>query len=670
MHDAQTLYDLLPAIYRIRDAEHGFPLRALMDVIAQQAVAIDENLAQLYDDLFVETAAGWAVPYIGDLIGVRGVYDRTTKAASARAEVANTIGYRRRKGTAAMLEQLARDVTGWNARAVEFFQRLITSQHVNHIRPANHAAPDLRAWEDLERHDTAFDPIARSGEVRRIGSGRGKYNIPNIGLFVYRINAYPLTRSPAAKLNNAAGDHRYFFDPLKRNAPLFNDPVTEDEITSLAQPINVPMPISRRVLHEDIAAVQALLLAGETAESSFYATTRDRSLCIETDAPVPVNQIVVCDLSDDGANWAHQPKPGTVAVDPQLGRLAFGTAPARPPRVSFHYGFSADMGGGEYPRGATFDPDLPVHALAPGADLQTALNALTTNGAIEIADSGRYAQTPAINASAQQRIELRARDEARPHVALGGDLVIQGGSDSEVTLSGLLIAGGAVVVGGRCRRVTLRHCTLAPGATPALSITSTDVTVVIDHCIVGGIRAVKGSQVVIENSVVDALDEANVAFAAADAKSAGGSFQAVNATVIGKVHAEAMPLVSNSILLAALAGGDGWAFAVDVERTQEGCVRYSFVPPGARVPRRFECLPTDAADAARVTPQFTSLRFGDPGYAQLSLRTPLGIRAGADDEAEMGAFHDLYQPQREANVRVRLDEYLRFSLEAGIFYAS
>lgn len=670
MHDAQTLYDLLPAIYRIRDAEHGFPLKALMEVIAGQAIALDENLAQLYDDLFIETAADWAVPYIGDLIGVRGVHDRATKAASARAEVANTIGYRRRKGTAAMLEQLARDVTGWNARAVEFFQRLITTQHVNHIRPANHAAPDLRAWEGLERHGTPFDPIARSGEVRRIGSGRGRYNIPNIGLFLFRINACPLTNSPAAKLNNNPADHRYFFDPLKRDLPLFNDPLTEDEISALARPINVPMPISRRVLHEDIAAVQALRLAGQTAESSFYATTRDRSLCIETDAPVPVEHIVVCDLSDAGAGWAHQPKPGTVAVDPVLGRLAFGTAPARPPRVSFHYGFSADMGGGEYARGASFDPDLPAQPILPGASIQAALNALAVNGAIEIADSGRYAQTLSINASAQQRIELRARDEARPHLALGGDFVIQGGPDSEVTLNGLLIAGGAVVVGGRCRRVTLRHCTLAPGAAPSLSVTSTDVTVVIDRCVVGAIRAVKGSRIEIENSVVDALDEANVAFAAADGRDAGGSVQAVNASIVGKVHAEAMPLVSNSILLAALAAGDGWTFPVHCERTQEGCVRYSFVPPGARVPRRFECHPRDEAAAAGVAPQFTSARFGDPGYMQLSLRTPLDVRAGADDEAEMGAFHDLFQPQREANVRVRLDEYLRFSLEAGIFYAS
>ncbi|MFI1258880.1 hypothetical protein ACH4U6_34565 [Streptomyces netropsis] len=42
------------------------------------------------------------------------------KVRSPRAEGAHTIAYRRRKGTAAALEQLTRDVTGWPARAVAF----------------------------------------------------------------------------------------------------------------------------------------------------------------------------------------------------------------------------------------------------------------------------------------------------------------------------------------------------------------------------------------------------------------------------------------------------------------------------------------------------------------------------------------------------------------------
>jgi len=109
---------------------------------------------------------------------------------------------------------------------------------------------------------------------------------------------------------------------------------------------------------------------------------------------------------------------------------------------------------------------------------------------------------------------------------------------------------------------------------------------------------------------------------------------------------------------------------VDVDRRQEGCVRFSFVPIGSRTPRRFSCRPANSAEATRVRPQFTSIRYGDPGYGQLGRRVALEILEGADDEAEMGAFHDLGQPQRETNLRVRLDEYLRFGLDAGIFYAS
>ena len=110
------LYELLPAIYRIRDAERGEPLKTLLSVIADQVGVLEEDLAQLYDDQFIETCAPWVVPYIGDLIGYRTLHNVVPKIGNQRAEVAHTIAFRRRKGTAAMLEQLARDVTGWNAR--------------------------------------------------------------------------------------------------------------------------------------------------------------------------------------------------------------------------------------------------------------------------------------------------------------------------------------------------------------------------------------------------------------------------------------------------------------------------------------------------------------------------------------------------------------------------
>jgi hypothetical protein len=46
------------------------------------------------------------------------------------------------------------------------------------------------------------------------------------------------------------------------------------------------------------------------------------------------------------------------------------------------------------------------------------------------------------------------------------------------------------------------------------------------------------------------------------------------------------------------------------------------------------------------------------------------IKCGADDESEMGVFHDLYQPQRTANLRARLDEYTPAGMDAGIILAS
>ena len=72
----------------------------------------------------------------------------------------------------------------------------------------------------------------------------------------------------------------------------------------------------------------------------------------------------------------------------------------------------------------------------------------------------------------------------------------------------------------------------------------------------------------------------------------------------------------------------------------------------------------------RVCPQFTSTRYGTPTYCQLAHTCAGEIKRGADDESEMGVFHDLYQPQRAANLRARLEEYTPAGSDAGIIYAS
>ncbi len=635
--DANRLYELLPAIYRIRDAGQGEPLKALLGVMADQVGVLEEDLAQLYDDQFIETCADWTVPYIGGLIGYRALHNVVPKIGSQRAEVAHTIGFRRRKGTAAMLEQLARDVTSWNARAVEFFQLLGWTQYTaNHIRPNNWYAPDLRQWEALENIDGPFDSVAHTVDVRRIATGQGKFNIPNIGLFLWRLTASPLTESPAFQLDG----HRFLFHPLGYDQPLFTKPETEDEVTHLAEPINVPNPISRRVLDAYLPRYYG------DGKSIFLEGVTDQT------------EIVVCDLS----GWIHTPPPGKIAIDPVLGRISFADPQTEPPRVTFHYGFSADMGGGEYDRSATFDALLtPVEKVpAPHATIQDALDQVKTGGAVEISDSGRYSETLTITVNAGQRVELRAVNERRPTVVLGGDLIINGAAHSEVTLNGLLIVGGALRVTGSLQRLRLRHCTCVPSNNASLLVDLPNVRVEIDHCIIGGLRVHERANVSVTDSIVDATDATAVAFVAANGTDAGGTLQVLNSTVIGTVHTLELLLASNSIFMSP----------VQSEKKQEGCVRFSYLPLTSVVPRRYHCQPENDATALRVRPQFTSLRYGDPGYGQLALRTAKEIRAGADDEAEMGAFHQLYQPQRETNLRVRLAEYLRFGLEAGIFYVT
>jgi hypothetical protein len=62
------------------------------------------------------------------------------------------------------------------------------------------------------------------------------------------------------------------------------------------------------------------------------------------------------------------------------------------------------------------------------------------------------------------------------------------------------------------------------------------------------------------------------------------------------------------------------------------------------------------------------MRYGRPDYCRLAVDGPEEIARGADDESEMGVYHDLYQPQRLANLRARLSEYMPAGMDAGIIF--
>lgn len=679
--DAETLYRLLPAIHRIRDDAFGAsgPLKSLVAAFADEIGVMEENLEQLYEDLFIETCADWAVPYIGDLIGYEPLHALGRARGLARAEVAHTIALRRRKGTVPVLEQIARDVTGWNARAVEYFQLLGTTQYMNHLRPFNHYAPDLRRWEPLARLGGAFESVAHTVNVRRIESGRGRFNIPNVGLFLWRLNAYRHTRSPAVRVD----DRRWLVSPLGAPLRLFTNPVAEDEITHLADPINVPEPIGRRLLHARTARYYGTRPAPPAAVDNV-----DPSIVLSVDGlEIFRDQVVVCDLSDDGAAWAHVPPAGRYAIDPVLGRIALAPDLAVPVsvRTTYHYGFPADLGGGEYARERAADRAGTTVLRVPDdhSTIQAALTALGGNGVIEITDSGRYEETLSLAVLADGHVIIRAAEQCRPTLVLGNVLEVVGGANSAFTLEGLLVSAQQVNVPGGAgdglARLRLAHVTLVPGlgldvdgdptapGEPSLVVERAGVAVELDHAIVGALRIDPGATVTAADTIIDANDAEAVGFVAPDDASPGGELSLDACTVIGRVNARAIGLISNSLLLARRPAGDPLPGVYAVQR-QTGCVRFSFLPFDSLTPRRFRCQPASPDGESNVAPGFTSLRYGVAGYCQLSRATVDAIWRGADDEAEMGAFHSLFSAQRESNLQARLREYLRVGLAAGIFY--
>lgn len=703
--DAEKLYALMPSVYRLRDMElaeqtdGNGPLRALLSVIAEQSVVLADNLEQLYNDFFIETCAEWAVPYIGELVGARNISPFPGASFTERAFVANTMGYRRRKGTAAVLEQLARDVTDWDANVIEFFQLLATTQYMNHIRLDNVSLTDVGNPKSLEFINTPFDKLARTADVRCIEPRRGKYNIPNVGIFLWRLGHYSITDAPAYKVD----DTRFLFDALGKDIQLYNNPKTEDEITHLAEPINVPMPLDRRIVDRYLDTYYG-------PGKSFVVNVNGKDAPSMTASPPgPELPVCICDLSDvdDGGGnitWAHQPS-GRIAIDPVLGRIAFPLSsppgPAPTVRVSYHYGFSAPVGGGEYDRVDSFISEtVDVRVPQVETTLQDAIDGLGVDGGtVEVDSSEVFFETPAIHldASGKRSLELRAADGRRPVIDTpSGDIVISGGEEAEVTLNGFVIAGPLRIPlldsnGDPNKLKTLRliHCTLVPAEVPAVTgegsppvaapahslgpvliVEPAGTNVEIEKCIVGQVRSDSGAEIRITDSIVDASDAKEIAYAGLVDDDPGASLTIENSTVIGKVYTRVMNYASNTIFFSELDAGDTWPAPVRAERLQQGCVRFSYVPLGSQLPRLFHCQPATAVDDARVRPAFTSQRYGDAGYCQLSRACATEITTGAEDQSEMGVFHCLYQPRREANLRAALDEYLRFGLEAGIFYAS
>ena len=232
-------------------------------------------------------------------------------------------------------------------------------------------------------------------------------------------------------------------------------------------------------------------------------------------------------------------------------------------------------------------------------------------------------------------LQMRAANHVRPIIRLidwqtdqPDSLRVAMGSGSRFTLDGLLVTGRAVHIeaanaeqaasGGCLAELTIRHCTLVPGwglhndceprrpAEPSLELFNVRARVHIEHSIIGSIQVNEDQvhsdpiRISISDSVLDSTGSDREAIGAPGHPVAHAVLTIRRSTVFGTVQVHAVELADNSIFNDCL----------HVARRQLGCMRFCYVPPACRTPRRYSCQPDLVEQAAEATVRARSAEDG------------------------------------------------------------
>jgi hypothetical protein len=387
------LYERLPEIYRIKDAEQSPPdqLRAYLAPIEDVLGVVHGNIRRLYRDIFIESCDPWVIPYIGALLGTTPL---DGDPWTMRADVADTIALRRRKGTIGAVELLAFNLTKWGAHCVELRDSLAWHQHLNHQRPDAGGAPPyangtrntvvrggtvtLRDPALLSLAGTPFDPYAYRADVRPPAPGGLRVNLPNLAVFLWRLRAFRIRASmPVARGTVAAGAPlpgeasvaaRFDIHPLGWPVRLFNTPrysparrppvVTQvDETPGPIPPARLTTPATGPAATIDAAGNPAAYVSVHTYDET-SATLADLDV-----SEVGLQLHLPASFAGEtwtfrGANlcaWETPLRPPLrdreVAIDPVIGRAVLGLAsPAeaaeatRDLLITYTYGTAGEVG--------------------------------------------------------------------------------------------------------------------------------------------------------------------------------------------------------------------------------------------------------------------------------------------------------------------------------------
>lgn len=701
MSTTETLYPRLPAVIRTRDAERGEPLRALLLALDAEFGRMDEALATLYDNLFIETCEEWAAPYIGDLVRAPQVRGLADQGISARSVIGNTVAYRRRKGTLGVLEALVDDVADWAGHGAEFRRQLAWVQHLAHPLPDQGGTQDLRFAEPLDRLGGPFEVSSRTAEVRTVRQ-RGRYGLGRMGVFAWPEEPALLENVDAYADPSASG--RFHFDPRGRVQPLYNLAAAEATIAHISAETEVPGQIRRRALHADLLA--------DEGDRHYLGANPSFRLTLPDDSEIAPDDMVVANLR----GW-WRPPAGKVAVDPELGRVCFplGTPPSTL-RVTYRRGGVLQIGAGPWDRSdsvdaawasATWQAGVSKDAALVGVDnmfgsLEAAISAWNTDheagtvGIVCILDSRTYSAPeggfPIVQLKAGARLLVIAAGwpsadgtpsgtrtpgeveatELQPQVR--GDLRVEGlmGGGGEFHVNGIDLVGRVRVLPGALGAVSVTRCTLLHGVVTKAGLEiggdgtdgwNTGIEATITQSIVEGVAvgAKESALTLARSAIVPIPVTPDDPAPPVVPEGVGVTAVVADATISGST-------VFGSTLVRSLTATDAVFGTVVVERKQGCSIDHSYVSPGSSTPKRVHCLPdahvhdlTDDTERARAQvrarPVFTSVSPVHPAFGLLSPVCHAGLRTGASDGGEMGVTNQLGLQVRWRNIHRALDEF-------------
>lgn len=684
----EDIFALLPAYMRLRDAAEGAavkgrldptdareaqdfgPLRTLASLIAREAQVVDEQIARLYDDAFIETCAPWVVPYLGDLLGVRGLGE-IPEGLDLRARVADALALRARKGTLRALEHAASESANLPVLAVEYGRKLVHAQSMRLTHPAMGAAVDFRDKPGLTRIGAAYERASRGVEVRRIDTRGGRWNLGNVGLHVWRLRPWPISNHQVNPV--VAGRRAFRFHPLGCDAQLFDRAQARPPIEQPMRESALPIPISRALMAED--------------PGRFYGEGRAIRVFVGN-AEVPLAEIRAAHLGDRATGgtepWNRAPLPDRTLIDPELGRLVVGANRPGPVRVTCRFARPSEIGGGEHDRSASIGSVEDAVAIPPSVVIATRLAENGSIGTFLLEQSTHYRSGGSIAVPDSGVLRLIAAEGRFPTLRLSAPLTITLGRAARVELNGLRMHGGMLRIRGNANApgtLVLRDCTLVPGlgldrlgnpVSPgevSLLIEATGMALICERVVTGPVRLASDVEAGFADCIIDAgSGAARAVFAAPNALRHVLSL--TRCTLRGRVEtdgftggltaeeetAEGLPATTDTLFLGA-------APAVTAARRQVGCIRFSLVPEGSLVPRLYRCIRGPA-------PVLASLRYADPDYFLLAPGTPDALRRGAENGGEIGAHNRAALTVRDDNIARSIEDFLRFGHAAGIFHES